>query len=204
MTFITFEGCDFCGKSTQIDLLKEYLQTQKKKVCVTREPGGTKLAEKIRHLLLSSHEISDPLTEYLLLAASRRDHVNQVIKKKLACGYYVLSDRFYDSSVCYQGYYKKLDIKILQLINNIAIDTFEPNITFFIDVSESEIANRMSRKRNTNNIYDIKIQSFYNIIRRGYLQIAYNNPHRISIINGNQSIKTVNEQIITIIKQKLI
>ena len=203
MTFITFEGCDFCGKSTQIHLLKEYFKIRKKKVCVTREPGGTNLAEKIRKILLSYEEISDPLIEYLLLTAGRRDHVNRLIKKKLELGYYVLSDRFYDSSLCYQGYYKKLNCQTLQLINDIAISTFKPNITFLIDVNESEIESRMLTKEKVKNCYDIKTQNFYKEIRKGYLKIAYNNPYRINIIDGNQSIENVNNQIIKIIKQKL-
>ena len=152
MKFITFEGCDFCGKSTQIQLLKEHFKINNHKVFLTREPGGKELAEKIRELILSFKEIKDPLTEYLLISAARKDHVDNLIKKKLQQGYYVLSDRFYDSSICYQGYYKGLDANILKTIKELIIGAFEPDLTFLIDIPEDEIEKRMCTKRVNNNI----------------------------------------------------
>lgn len=204
MKFITFEGCDFCGKSTQIQLLKEYFKTNNKKTFLTREPGGTDIAEKIRKLILSSKEITDPLTEYLLIAAARKDHVDNLIKKKIQQGYYVLSDRFYDSSICYQGYYKNLDINVLNTIKELTIGKFEPDLTFLIDIPEEEIEKRMTIKRSGNNIYDKKPKDFYRIIRSGYLKIAHNNPDRIFIIDGNKKIENVNAQIIKIIREKIL
>ena len=204
MKFITFEGCDFCGKSTQIRLLKEYFETNNEKVFLTREPGGTDVAEKIRELILSSKEITDPLTEYLLIAAARKDHVDNLIKKKLQQGYYVLSDRFYDSSICYQGYYKNLDINILKTIKELTIGKFEPDLTFLIDIPEEEIEKRMIIKRTGNNIYDEKPKDFYKTIRSGYLTIAHNNIDRMFIIDGNKKIEGVNTQIIKIIKEKIL
>lgn len=146
MKFITFEGCDFCGKSTQVVLLKEFFQSEQRKVLTTREPGGSDFAEEIRGLLLSKHGVTDPLVEYLLLAAARKDHVDSVIKKRLDEGYYVISDRFYDSSLCYQGYYKNLDLKILEYIKSISIDKFEPDLTFVIDISIDEIQKEWQSK----------------------------------------------------------
>ncbi len=204
MKFITFEGCDFCGKSTQIQLLKEYFKTNNKKTFLTREPGGTDIAEKIRKLILSSKEITDPLTEYLLIAAARKDHVDNLIKKKIQQGFYVLSDRFYDSSICYQGYYKNLDINVLNTIKELTIGKFEPDLTFLIDIPEEEIEKRMTIKRSGNNIYDKKPKDFYRIIRSGYLKIAHNNPDRIFIIDGNKKIENVNAQIIKIIREKIL
>jgi dTMP kinase len=204
MKFITFEGCDFCGKSTQIQLLKEYFEINNKKVFLTREPGGTDTAEKIRKLILSSKEITDPLTEYLLIAAARKDHVDNLIKKKIQQGYYVLSDRFYDSSICYQGYYKNLDINILETIKELTIGKFEPDLTFLIDIPEDEIEKRMTIKRTGNNVYDRKPKDFYKIIRSGYLKIAHDNINRIFIIDGNKKIEDVNAQIIKIIKEKIL
>ena len=204
MKFITFEGCDFCGKSTQIQLLKEYFKTNNKKTFLTREPGGTDIAEKIRKLILSSKEITDPLTEYLLIAAARKDHVDNLIKKKIQQGYYVLSDRFYDSSICYQGYYKNLDINVLNTIKELTIGKFQPDLTFLIDIPEEEIEKRMTIKRSGNNIYDKKPKDFYRIIRSGYLKIAHNNPDRIFIIDGNKKIENVNAQIIKIIREKIL
>jgi dTMP kinase len=204
MKFITFEGCDFCGKSTQIQLLKEHFEINNKKVFLTREPGGTELAEKIRELILSFKEIKDPLTEYLLISAARKDHVDNLIKKKLQQGYYVLSDRFYDSSVCYQGYYKGLDANILKTIKELIIGKFEPDLTFLIDIPEDEIEKRMGTKRVNNNIYDTKSKDFYKIIRSGYLKIAHQDNDRIFVIDGNKKIADVNAQIIKIIKEKIL
>ena len=203
MKFITFEGCDFSGKSTQIKLLKQYFEINKKKVFLTREPGGTKFAEKVRSLLLSDKEILDPIIEYLLLSAARRDHVNHLIKKKMGQGCYVLSDRFYDSSLCYQGCYKNLDNAVLEVIRYITIDIFQPDLTFLIDISENEILKRASKKREGGNFYDIKSQKFYRIIRQGYLAIANNNPKRVVIIDGNQNILNVARQINKVINRKV-
>ena len=204
MKFITFEGCDFCGKSTQIQLLKEYFKTNNKKVFLTREPGGTDLGEKIRELVLSSQEIIDPLTEYMLIAAARKDHVDNLIKTKLKDGYYVISDRFYDSSVCYQGYYKNLDINVLESIKELTIGKFEPDLTFLINIPVEEVENRMAKKRECNNVYDAKPQDFYKTIISGYLKIAHNNSNRIFIIDGNRKIEDVNAQIIKFIKEKIL
>ena len=199
MIFITFEGCDFCGKSTQVKLLIEYFKKNKKKVFLTREPGGTKFAEKIRELLLSFTEIEDPFTEYLLISAARKNHRNHLSQLKFKKKYYTISDRFFDSSLCYQGYYKGLDINILHAIKELIIYKFEPQLTFLIDISENEIKKRMKEKKNSN-IYDIKSKNFYKIIRKGYLKIAYNNKKRIFILDGNQDIHEINNQIIDLIK----
>ncbi|RST67571.1 dTMP kinase [Candidatus Aquarickettsia rohweri] len=202
MHFITFEGCDFSGKSTQIKLLQEYLEINNKKVCVTREPGGTILAEKIRELLLLRNEISDPLIEYLLISAARKDHVDNLIKTKLKEGYYVISDRFYDSSVCYQGYYKNLNTTTLNIIKELTINKFEPDLTFLIDISVDEILKRKNIKRAENNIYDNKNQEFYQKIKASYLEIANKNPHRIFVIDGNKKAKDISKQIIKIFTKK--
>ena len=200
MRFITFEGCDFCGKSTQIKLLEKYFHSIDKKVFLTREPGGTNIAEAIRKLILSSEGIADPLTEYLLISAARKDHVDNLIKKKLAQGYYVLSDRFYDSSVCYQGHYKGLDINTIEIIKSLIIGKFKPDLTFLIDISAEEIEKRMLTKRIENNIYDNKAKDCYRSIRDGYLKIARNNNDRIFIIDGAQKINDINHHIIQIIR----
>ena len=202
MKFITFEGCDYSGKSTQIKLLKEYLEANNKNVFITREPGGTILAEKIRKLLLSNNEITDPLTEYLLISAARKDHVDNLIKTKLKKGYYVISDRFYDSSLCYQGYYKNLDINIINTIKELTINKFEPDLTFLIDISIKEIFKRKNIKRSGDNAYDNKNQEFYKKIKESYLKIANKNPDRIYIINGGNKASDISEEIIKIFTKK--
>jgi dTMP kinase len=204
MRFITFEGCEFCGKSTQAKLLKEFFENHQQNVVLTREPGGTNFAEKVRELLLSSDEITDPLVEYLLFAAARKDHVATVIKKNLQQGHYVISDRFYDSSLCYQGYYKKLDFKILEELRLMTIGQFEPDITFLIDISINEIKKRAAIKRAESNAYDKKGFEFHEIIKNGYLEIAKRNPKRIVVINGDKEISAVHDEIIQIIRNKIL
>ncbi len=204
MKFITFEGCDFCGKSTQVKLLKEFFESKQKKVFITREPGGSDFAEQVRNLLLSNKEITDPLIEYLLLAAARKDHVDTVIKKKLQEGYYVISDRFYDSSLCYQGYYKNLDVKVIERIKNITINQFQPDITFIINISISELKKRIAMKRTEYNLYDKKGIKFHQIIRNGYLEIAEDNAERIILIDGDKAITEVQEEIIRIVQEKIL
>lgn len=200
MPLITFEGCDFSGKSTQVQLLKQYLEHNNSKVCVTKEPGGTYLAQKIRDIILSDIEIQDPLIEYLLIAAARRDHYNKFIKSQLQQGYYVISDRFYDSSVCYQGYYKGLDFRVLQVIKDITIGKFVPHLTFLINTSLEEVLKRKTSARSGNNFYDRKDIEFYSRVIKHFLQIAYVNPGRIFVINGNQSSFNVHKEIVNIFK----
>ena len=204
MKFITFEGCDFCGKSTQVKLLGEFLKNKQKKVFITREPGGSDFGEQIRDLLLSNKYITDPLIEYLLLAAARKDHVDNVIKKKLQEDYYVISDRFYDSSLCYQGHYKNLNFKIIEEIKNITIGQFQPNITFIINISNDELKKRITMKRIGNNVYDKKELKFYKTIRDGYLKIAKDNPERIFLIDGDRGIADVQKEINRIVQREIL
>ena len=204
MKFITFEGCEFCGKSTQVKLLEEFFKSSQRNVFITREPGGTSFAEKIRALLLSSEEVTDSLVEYLLFAAARKDHVDTVIKQKLQQGYHVISDRFYDSSLCYQGYYKKLSFDILEEIRRMTIGDFKPDLTFLIDISIDQIEKRSAIKRAETNVYDKKDAKFHQIIKNGYLEIAKNNPQRIIVINGNKEVHEVHSEIIQIIKERIL
>jgi dTMP kinase len=204
MKFITFEGCDFCGKSTQANLLSDFFKSQKKDTFLTREPGGSNFAEKIRNLLLSSNEITNPLVEYLLLAAARKDHVENVIMKKLEQNYYVISDRFYDSSICYQGHHKKLDFKILEEIKALTIGEFQPDITFLIDTSIDEIKRRIDTKRVEHNIYDKKGIQFHKSIKSGYLEIAKNNPERVIVLSGDEEVEEIQRKIIQIVQDRIL
>jgi len=130
--------------------------------------------------------------------------VATVIKKNLQQGHYVISDRFYDSSLCYQGYYKKLDFKILEELRFMTIGQFEPDITFLIDISINEIKKRAAIKRAESNAYDKKGFEFHEIIKNGYLEIAKRNPKRIVVINGDKEISAVHDEIIQIIRNKIL
>ncbi len=131
--FITFEGIDFCGKSTQIDLLEKHLLNKNKKVLVIREPGGTEISEKIRRMLLDKENSKMFMeTEFLLFSASRSQLVREKIQPYLERGFYVISDRFHDSSSAYQGYGRGISIDVISSINKLAIGKSMPDITFLL------------------------------------------------------------------------
>ena len=203
MTFISFEGCDFVGKSTQIKLLASYLTKMREKVHITREPGGSELAEKIRSVLLTNREIDDPLIEYLLLAASRKDHVDKVIKPKLKQSYYVLSDRFFDSSLCYQGYVKGLEIETIKQIKKITIANFQPDLSILLTLSKEELLRRIdSKKRLEHNAYDAKKASFHIKIQEKFKKIANDSGNRFIIINTDESKLKVHHNIVKALKAR--
>lgn len=199
--FISFEGIDGSGKTTQVRNLKAFLEQKGLLVAATREPGGTDLAEKIRSLILSNAGIEDPLTEILLLSAARRDHYNNLIKKNIDDNVVVISDRFYDSSLIYQGVVKGLGMDKVMQITQIAIGNAAPDVTFLLD-SDPEISQkRMSTRAEDRNVYDDKSIEFHKKLRAGFLQIASQHPSRIKIINADQSPQEVSEQINQIINK---
>jgi dTMP kinase len=196
--FISFEGIDFCGKSTQIELLKDFLIDKNKKVEILREPGGTELSEKIRTMLLDSKNsqmIAE--TELFLFSASRAQLVREKIRPYLEKGIYVISDRFHDSSTSYQGYGRGIPIEMVNKIHNVAIgDTF-PDVTFFIDIPVG-IANERKKKRSKGKLDRIELADieFYNRVRTGYLEIA-KQEDRFKVIDGTQTIENIHNQIIS-------
>jgi dTMP kinase len=199
--FITFEGIDFCGKSTQVQLLRDYLIEQKKEVLLIREPGGTGISEKIREILLDKKNNEMVMeTEIFLFSASRAQLVKEVIRPHLQKGYYVISDRFHDSSTAYQGYGRGLSVDAILNIHNLAIGKTIPDITFFIDIP-NDIA--MVRKKNVAQSdldrIEVSDNSFYERVRTGYLKLA-ESEKRFKVIDGTQNIKEINEQIINEIK----
>ena len=195
--FITFEGIDFCGKSTQVGLLRDYLLEQKKNVHLIREPGGTEISEKIREILLDKKNNAMVMeTEIFLFSASRAQLVREVIRPYLQKGYYVISDRFHDSSTAYQGFGRGLSVDAILNIHNLAIGKTIPDITFFIDIP-NEIA--MARKKNIAHSdldrIEVSDNTFYERVRKGYLYLA-EKEKRFRVIDGTQNIKQINEQII--------
>ena len=199
--FITFEGIDFCGKSTQVGLLRDYLLEQKKNVHLIREPGGTEISEKIREILLDKKNNAMVMeTEIFLFSASRAQLVREVIRPYLQKGYYVISDRFHDSSTAYQGFGRGLSVDAILNIHNLAIGKTIPEITFFIDIP-NEIA--MARKKNIAHSdldrIEVSDNTFYERVRKGYLYLA-EKEKRFRVIDGTQNIKQINEKIINEIK----
>jgi dTMP kinase len=201
--FITFEGLDGSGKSTQCKKLVSALEVKGHGVLLTREPGGTAFAEKIRNLLLENGGIPDPLTEYLLFTAARVDHVNKVIKPGLEGGKIVICDRFYDSSVIYQGVLKGLDLGVMEDIYNAAIGNFTPDLTIFIDISPELAIKRSASRAEVDNHYDkIKLKKLSKM-REGYINLCQKTHERSVIIEGDRCENDVFEQIYEIVSRKL-
>jgi dTMP kinase len=196
--FITFEGIDGSGKSTQLKLLADYLTANKKKVITLREPGGTKLSESIRDILLSSKQIINPIAELLLFEASRSNLIEMVIKPALNEGTYVLCDRFYDSTTAYQGYGRGLNLKQVIEVNQIATGGLKPNLTFYLKIP-LELANYRYSRRIPDRI-ESSGDIFFNNVLHGYDVIASDEPERIKIINAEGSIIETNELILKYIK----
>lgn len=195
--FITFEGIDFCGKSTQVELLKNYFIHQGKEVIVIREPGGTKISERIREVLLDKKNSEMKMeTEFLLFSSSRAQLVREVIIPSLKNNIIVISDRFHDSSTAYQGYGRGLDIEKIKIINSFAIDDTIPDITFLIDTPVEECIKRKALKTQSElDRIELSSMSFYQKVREGYLKIA-EQEKRFFIIDGTKEVEKIHKQII--------
>lgn len=195
--FITFEGLDFCGKSTQVKLLKNYLEKRGKSVALIREPGGTEISEKIRNILLDkeNHEMFME-SELLLFSASRAQLVREKIIPMLEDNVYVISDRFHDSSIAYQGFGRGIDLEGVKAIQRFAIQKAVPDITFFIDIPIEEMQYRrknfgtanLDRIENSND-------SFYQKVRDGYLTLAEEGG-RFKVLDGTLPIEKLHELIV--------
>ncbi|MDA0345769.1 MAG: dTMP kinase [Verrucomicrobia bacterium] len=204
--FITFEGSEGTGKTTQIQRLTSKLEGLGRNVTVSREPGGTALGEEIRHLL--KHAVSGknmvPRTELLLFAASRAQHVDELILPNLKAGNVVICDRFHDSTTVYQGIARAIDGAIVESINQIAIASTLPDITILIDLDPEEGFRRiLTRKTETPDRMEQEHLDFYKAVRRGYLDLAENNRDRFLVIDGHQTIDAVEQAIWDGIKNRI-
>ena len=195
--FITFEGIDFCGKSTQAELLKKYYEAQNKRVEIIREPGGTEISEMVRSILLDKkhyHMVME--TEICLFSAARAQLVREKIRPYLNQGIYVISDRFHDSTTAYQGFGRGIDIESVNHINNLAIGGTIPDITFFIDITVEEANKRKKMKQNFNpDRIEVSDSQFYERVRAGYLFLA-DQDNRIKVINGMRSKEETHKAIL--------
>ncbi len=202
--FISFEGIDLSGKSTQIILLKEYLNSKRKKVITVREPGGTQISEKIREILLDKKNLNmEYLTEFLLFSSSRHQLTREVIIPNLKKKYFVISDRYYDSSTAYQGYGGMIELKTIRYVNNIASDTLTPDLTFLINISIDECIKRKKMMNKAEDRIEQKKVSYYKKVIQGYLQIAKINKNRFVVIDGTKTIQEIHTEIISVIKSKV-
>jgi dTMP kinase len=210
LLFITFEGVEGSGKTTQIQRLKRYL-TQKGIPCkATREPGGCPIGEKVRKILLNpDHCEMSPLSELLLYEASRAQHVIEVIKPLLKKRMVVLCDRFSDASIAYQGYGRKLDLKWVKRLNRLSSQGIKPDITFLLDcpsnlgLKRALQRNQTLKKEKEERFEREKIQ-FHHRVRKGYLSIAKKEPHRVKVIDTREGEEKVFQKIRKIVDELIV
>lgn len=201
LAFITFEGIEGCGKSTQMELLKSFLEKKGGKVLSVREPGGTALGERVRALLLDSkQEPIDPWAELFLYEACRAQLVKNVIRPALEAGTTVICDRFTDSTVAYQGFGRGLDIKTIEGLNRLATGGLKPDITFLIDCAiEVGLGRALSRINEQKGAKEDRFEkedlAFHGRVRDGYLAIAANDPGRVKVIAAARDIASIHEEI---------
>ena len=194
--FISFEGPEASGKSSQILLLQKYLTTKKISFITTREPGGTKLAESLRNLILKIKSDINIDEEILMLMAARSHHINNVIKPALDKGILVISDRFADSTFVYQGYVNNFGIQKAKSLHKNILNNFLPHKTFLFNLSSSKIIARL-KKRKSKNKYDKLEINFHDQVNRGYELISKNK--RFIKIDASKSITSINKKIINAI-----
>lgn len=207
-TFLTFEGIDGCGKTTQLKLLAAYLRRRGLPVVVTREPGGTRLGERIRGVLLSSASRGiDPRTEVLLMFASRAENVARVIRPALAAGRLVLCDRFTDASLAYQGYGRGLPLAFIRQLDRFACRGLKPDLTFVLDInlhtSLRRARRRNRRARADEARFERENRAFYERVRRGYRALARAERGRIRLVNGEDSIANIHRRIVALARAQL-
>jgi dTMP kinase len=202
--FITFEGLDFSGKSTQARLLHQYLKSRKIKSVLLREPGGTGISEKIREILLDRENSKMiPLTEFLLFSASRAQLVSEVIIPNLKKGIVVICDRYYDSSAAYQGYGGKVDISKVQYINDFAVNGVKPELTFLIDISPKDAFKRTGSRMSARDRIENKGLPFFNSVYKGFRDIANKNKKRVVVIDGRKSIEEIHSSVVNAVNKKI-
>src|SRR4051812_17654277 len=206
--FITFEGTEGCGKSTQVERLAARLKNLGRTVVVTREPGGTPIGEQIRHLLKFAPE-GDAMTaetELLLFEASRAQLVRELIQPQLAAGAIVICDRFFDSTTAYQGAARKLPVETVELLNRFAVGDAMPNITFLVDVDVAIARSRLMRRVRPVNAPDrmeAEPTEFYERVAKAYRALAKREPQRVVLIDGGQSVDEVERQIWNAVQPKI-
>lgn len=202
--FITFEGCEGVGKSSQIRLLSQYLDREKVNYCITREPGGEPVAEKIRNIILDGENVSmTDECEALLYAASRVQHLIKEIKPRLESGQLVFCDRFIDSSFAYQGYARGLGYEFVAKINDYAIKNFMPDYTVFLNLDPLAAFKRKGGV-DKNDRVELSGEEFHAKVYKGYLDLAEKFPERFIVIDASGEKMQTHEKIITELRRRSI
>lgn len=194
--FISFEGIEGTGKTTQARLLSEYLERAGFKTALTEEPGGTPISRMIREVVLKvDHKEMHPLTELLLYSASRCQHLNEVIQPALNEGKIVITDRFSDSTAAYQGYGRGIDMKLIEILDKIAAGGMKPDLTFLLDIGV-ETGLRRNRGANKVDRFELEEIDFHEKVRDGFLEIAGQEPKRIKVINASGTMEEIHAKIV--------
>lgn len=199
---ISFEGCDGVGKTTQVQLFAKYLDEHDVDHIVVREPGGTPFAEQVRSWLKKFCS-DDPMTKALILFASRRDLYDKVIHPALKSGKCVICDRFFDSTLTYQGVLEKADIEDLMTLKRIAIGDVEPDITFILDLDYCKTLNRIQNRDDDKDKYDLLTPHEFNVLRNGFLKCGEIFSYRACVIKANGPTGAIFHRIEKYIKEKL-
>ena len=218
--FITLEGVDGSGKSTQLPLLVSYLESRGYQVCATREPGGTALGEQVRRILLTAPEARPqasgrrprleavtPLAELALLYAARAQHLAEVVRPALTHGKIVVSDRFNDASLAYQGYGRKLGVATVRVFDRIVCGLTQPDLTIVLDIPAplalSRALDRESRRNSRLSRFEKEGLNFQRRVRAGYLKIAQQAPRRVKVVEANRAADEVQADVRTLVDQVL-
>lgn len=196
--FITFEGADGCGKTTQIELLDKYLRGKGKETLLTREPGAKGLGVKLREILLNYDGEVSPQCESFLFLADRAQHIDCIIKPAIKDGKIILCDRHTDSTVAYQGYGRGLDLDRINMLNNIATGGFKPDLTIVFDI---DVETSMLRVGKVKDRMESAGVEFFNKVRQGYLEIAKKEPQRVKVINSSDTIENIHKQVVELIEK---
>ena len=194
--FITFEGGDGCGKTTQINLLDEYLRQKGYKTLLTREPGSKGLGVKLREILLNYDGEVSPVCESFLFLADRAQHVDCIIKPALEEGVIVLCDRHTDSTVAYQGYGRGLDLEQIHNLNKIATSGLKPDLTIVLDVDVETSQKRVGSEKDRMESAGVE---FFERVRQGFLEIAKQEPERVKVVDSTQSIQEIHKEILELV-----
>ena len=194
--FITFEGADGCGKTTQIELLDKYLREKGRQILLTREPGAKGLGIKLREILLNYDGEVSPRCESFLFLADRAQHVDCIIKPALKEGKIILCDRYTDSTAAYQGYGRELDLDRINMLNDIATGGLKPDLTIVFDVDVETSMKRVGKEKDRMESAGVE---FFNKVRKGYLEIAKKEPERVKVINSFDTIENIHKKVVELV-----
>jgi dTMP kinase len=207
--FITFEGIEGCGKSTQVRLLEKHLRDAGHMVRVTREPGGCSIADQVRAILLDAENREmRPIAELLLYAAARAQHVEEVVKPAIAAGEIVVCDRFTDATLAYQGYGRRLEMDTIKLLNSMATGNRRPDMTILLDCPvETGLARAMERINGSSGPreerFELESRMFHQRVREGYLELAHAEPDRFMVMDADQGIDDLADAIWSAVKTRV-